>query len=457
MNIGSLSVVRALAKSIDFLVSFIVGYASDNWRTRWGRRLPYIVLGSLVAPIAMLALADPPRSSEAGEAEMAAAATAAAKAAAGLGGYMPFAEVCTAEQDAVALQRYNGTCSNMDACLQRAIAQEQLPNWDYAPQNHTALDHLADPSYQRELVLWFFTFFVMRHSLGHTVVQIPYDALGQELTTRADDRQRLFATKSVFNFVGLTASYVTQVVAALAMATDLVSQAMVAAAIAGGMMLISMSWLTCMIHEKPSQDADDGGGGDDGGGDSGGGGSGGGGSNSSSINSSTSSSSSSVDGRVGGNSNTANTGNASRRKKRSTPFLATMHALSKNQPYRNYLALRLWATFAFHLPFFARLNYLKYVMGFENAQLASTASAFAAQLTSFISVSLTIRVIRRVGKIKALVGLCALASAIAAIFAIIPPQRFKELRLYMLQPVVEGVTQVALYMIPESMLADIID
>ena len=50
--------------------------------------------------------------------------------------------------------------------------------------------------------------------------------------------------------------------------------------------------------------------------------------------------------------------------------------------------IRLWMTFAFHLPFFSRTNYLKYVMGFENAALATTASAFVAQLCSFVSLPL---------------------------------------------------------------------
>lgn len=121
------------------------------------------------------------------------------------------------------------------------------------------------------------------------------------------------------------------------------------------------------------------------------------------------------------------------------------------------LCTRLWLTFAFHLPFFSRLNYLKYVIGFENAALVTTASAFVAQVTSFYSLRVTMRLIMRHGKGRTLVYICSCACTMASIFAIIPPESFKAMRLYCLQPIVEGVTQVALYTIPEQLLADVID
>ena len=60
LNIGSLAIVRALAKSIDFLVAFAIGFLSDTWRSLWGRRLPFILFGSVFAPISLWALASPP-------------------------------------------------------------------------------------------------------------------------------------------------------------------------------------------------------------------------------------------------------------------------------------------------------------------------------------------------------------------------------------------------------------
>ena len=57
---GTLATVRAVAKAFDMAVSFVIGYASDATRTSFGRRLPFIFVGSLVAPVAMWYLAAPP-------------------------------------------------------------------------------------------------------------------------------------------------------------------------------------------------------------------------------------------------------------------------------------------------------------------------------------------------------------------------------------------------------------
>jgi len=59
--------------------------------------------------------------------------------------------------------------------------------------------------------------------------------------------------------------------------------------------------------------------------------------------------------------------------------------------------------------------------------------------------------------VRTLIGMCATAFAFAFFFSLIPPATYKEWRLYCLQPIVEGVMQVSLYTIPESMLADVID
>ena len=58
---GTLGAMRAIAKAVDLGVSFIIGYASDATATSFGRRMPYIVVGSLVAPVSMWFLAAPPQ------------------------------------------------------------------------------------------------------------------------------------------------------------------------------------------------------------------------------------------------------------------------------------------------------------------------------------------------------------------------------------------------------------
>lgn len=48
--------LSALPKFFDALIDPIMGYISDNTRTRWGRRKPYILLGSMITGIAFMAL-----------------------------------------------------------------------------------------------------------------------------------------------------------------------------------------------------------------------------------------------------------------------------------------------------------------------------------------------------------------------------------------------------------------
>ena len=467
MNIGSLAVIRALAKAIDFIVSFVIGFASDQTRTPLGRRLPYILLGSLCAPIAMWALAAPPEDLNLNpRIEKIEATGDQSLAPGGLGG---FHGRCAAEWYASdPLEAAVGNCSAVHSCVLGYIAGLEMPEPDFMPtvgaaapptepgsgdfpsSSAQSAGSSAMASRSLQLSLWFFGFFVMRHSLGHTVVQIPYDALGQELTSVPAERQRLFASKSVANFVGLLGAYIVQVTVAALLATDLSAQAMLCAGVGACMITISLLWMLFFIRERlpegeqaanraPADDESPDFWGKDGEPDTFGLGSSGG---------------KARGGKAGGGK--AGGGKPSSAEE-SISFLATINALKRNQPYMVYLSLRLWLTFGFHLPFFNRLNYLKYVVGFENAALAATASAFLAQISSFVSLPFSMRAINRLGKIRALLVLSGGACVMATVFALIPPATFKAKHLYILQPVVEGVAQVALYTIPEWLLADVID
>ena len=418
LNIAALAMVRALAKSIDLLVSFVIGFVSDNLQTPYGRRLPFILVGSVVAPFAMWFLATPPEEWSpsalpasgrqlhgTGTAARRAVAEVDAAAGSAPAGLLPFDEVCTSELAEAALYEHNSAnCSALARCLEAAISAGVLASADGGVGHASSSASPAAAERERTellLALWFLFFFVLRHSVGHTLVSIPYDALGQELTSDSESRQRLFAWKSLFNFGGLLSAYIIQVACAIFLATNLSLQAQTVAGVGAFMMLASCVWLLSFVREKAKASAS--------------------------------------------------------KSRPSVPFLATMYALASNGPYLNYLSIRLWLTLAFHLPFFTRMNYLKYVVGFENAALASTVSAFAAQLSSFYSLPIMMAYIKRRGKVTALMHICLCALAFATMFALISRRSYKHWRLYCLQPLVEGVTQVALYTIPEWMLADVID
>ena len=65
--------------------------------------------------------------------------------------------------------------------------------------------------------------------------------------------------------------------------------------------------------------------------------------------------------------------------------------------------------------------------------------------------------ISRSGKKFTLVFIASIACVLYTTFAMIPTDTFKLARLYCVQPIVEGLTQTALYTIPEMLLADVID
>ena len=58
----SMAVAIAVCKSLDFLIGFAVGYATDNLKSRWGRRKPFIAVGFPLWIAVMLAINNPPES-----------------------------------------------------------------------------------------------------------------------------------------------------------------------------------------------------------------------------------------------------------------------------------------------------------------------------------------------------------------------------------------------------------
>ena len=44
MSVATQAMIVSIAKSLDFLLGFLVGKASDGLKTRWGRRKPFIAV-----------------------------------------------------------------------------------------------------------------------------------------------------------------------------------------------------------------------------------------------------------------------------------------------------------------------------------------------------------------------------------------------------------------------------
>ena len=219
LSLESMMVARILAKSIDLILSFVVGHISDNLKTPFGRRKPFIALAPPLAAFGLLMLASPPSAFTAG-------GLAAGKA--GSVNIGPIYDPCgavisdglrTARQlftanttgrmlgEADFADLSNSRCPEVQMCVLESIKSGELPRWSANPTSVTGdvtgqkvlvPDLVGVVSNSPTLVLWFLIFFMMRFTLGNTVVAIPYDALGQELARTPQTQRTLFVTKTFF-------------------------------------------------------------------------------------------------------------------------------------------------------------------------------------------------------------------------------------------------------------------
>lgn len=177
LSLGAHTMVTAIAKSVDLLLGFAVGFASDQVRTPWGRRLPLIAVGACVAAAGVFFLTSPP-------AELATAKV------------VELRSEGHASDACAALAGEVGNCSVVQQCLLAAIDAGRLPRW-----NSLVVPEASRVATVSGLGLnaWLFgTFFSKYHGV-RTLIGMPYEALGMELTAVYDQRSRLFGMKAFLN------------------------------------------------------------------------------------------------------------------------------------------------------------------------------------------------------------------------------------------------------------------
>jgi len=222
MPLGTMSWLLTLAKTIDIITGFVIGKLSDETRTRWGRRKPYIAVAWPLGAVVMVLFLS---------------------GSSIFGGKAPSAPC----HDLATLPTGNATCAALRACLDEGIANGTL----LAP---TAVDM---PTYESISGSSVAVFFYIMYSLYFTTVisgaQLNYDALGQELTDNHDERLRLFSWKQLFSMIGASVGTLMLGNFSDMYPTDLSTASVMTMLTTAVLMLLALSLLLCNVTERPLQ------------------------------------------------------------------------------------------------------------------------------------------------------------------------------------------------------------
>ena len=226
MNIGMLAFLNVLLKSIDILIGAFIGYLSDNTRTRWGRRRPFIAAGFPIAAIAVALFSSPPESL-------------------GMERSPEASGLCEGLQ---------GNCSAIAKCVAASISDGDLPVWSQPVGNGGLLSvgRQASPM----LGVWFFFTRFAFYAGGHTIIAVPYDALGMELTTNFDQRSRLFGFKGLFGILGVLAFVMGGMIMAKVASSDISLQASILGRFAAMVWVVMATICLTFVHETRQSSAE---------------------------------------------------------------------------------------------------------------------------------------------------------------------------------------------------------
>ena len=237
MRLGTQAMLRVLLKVIDVPFGFLIGYASDHTTSRWGRRLPYMAMAAPVAAVAIYLFSTPPPSlGDAGTA---------------IQGTPSFGHSGDAEEDILEMKNeetedheealvarlpanatlcadfvyaaWTGQCSLVAKCVATGIRLGQLEAWD--AHKETIGEVMQVGVGAMAVNMWFFLTRFCMFSSGHTVIAVPYEALGMELTQNFDQRTRLFGYRGMLSVLAGIVSTVLSIVIARKFETDITLQA----------------------------------------------------------------------------------------------------------------------------------------------------------------------------------------------------------------------------------------
>ena len=138
-------------------------------------------------------------------------------------------------------------------------------------------------------------------------------------------------------------------------------------------------------------------------------------------------------------------------------FVPSIRDLLHNGPYVNYLMIKLCLTLAGHLPRSVSLYYIKYYIKYENSILVFNLFMLECIIVSGLVMQPTVKLMMRFGKKELIVLTCIGEVTVFSLFALIPVHVIKAYNLLFLFGFFVAVSSVSANLIPEAILADIID
>jgi len=383
MSVGALSTVTSVAKCVDFLIGFCIGHLSDGFHSRWGRRKPFVVVGGPVAALMLFLLVNPPPQFLGGQYRQTNASADSQHAG--------IAQLCDA---AMSL----GNCEAVRRCVATNIAEGSLPSW--LGVAHGSMPGLPTgvASASGWLAVWFLVTYGLKFCGGHTVANIPYDAMAMELTEDGDQRSQLLAFKGIAGLMGYFFSIVMTVAINLLIDSSMTTQAAYLGSTGTVMILLAVGLFTYGVHERPDAE-----------------------------------------------------------QTKASGFVPSIRDLLNNGPYVNYLVIKLCLAFAVGLPQAILIFFIKYYIEYENSVMILNLSTMELILFSGFLMQPVLRLTKSIGKKEALAMMTTLLATAFGTLSFIPPRIFRDYNLIFLFIPFVSLGSISATLIPESILADIID
>lgn len=223
---GRQGALVAGCKTFDLLIGFIVGKLSDATRTRWGRRMPWIMTFFPLGMLAAILFCSPT-----------------------LWAFAPEAPPTQPCMEYVDLTLGTG-CNQLKTCLEDSFGINETHPSGIAPE---ALGRGAGgiPSNLTAMSVYFAVFYFAYYMFGWTGSMIPHDALGMELTDDSKSRSLLFGVRGLAQFGGYLFIIVGLQVLAARIPGDVPLQHALLSMVFGVMGLVAVVNLVCGVKERP--------------------------------------------------------------------------------------------------------------------------------------------------------------------------------------------------------------